>query len=293
MELDYVKLKPIKPALAGYIREAQIMLKESGITDEKTVHDVRVLMKKSRAVLKLVAPQLDKESVTRDITALREVGRIMCSMRETSVQRKTLKEFRKKYPDIFSRLNENKVLAALLEKHTTDTEPTEELKTAGEQVDSLISKTGYRIRFQSMNTINPQLLIKELENTYTMIVDIYLLCRNNPKKAMLHRLRKKTKDFLYQLYIFRPLNPTVIKALEKKLDIIAQNLGKFNDIAQIIRALDYKYPEGSKVPAMDELIIRFRETQDKYLAKVWPAAFQVFCPGQKLLNILGFRLLVI
>lgn len=293
MELDYVKLKPIKPALAGYIREAQIMLKESGITDEKTVHDVRVLMKKSRAVLKLVAPQLDKESVTRDITALREVGRIMCSMRETSVQRKTLKEFRKKYPDIFSRLNENKVLAALLEKHTTDTEPTEELKTAGEQVDSLISKTGYRIRFQSMNTINPQLLIKELENTYTMIVDIYLLCRNNPKKAMLHRLRKKTKDFLYQLYIFRPLNPTVIKALEKKLDIIAQNLGKFNDIAQIIRALDYKYPEGSNAPAMDELIIRFREAQDKYLAKVWPAAFQVFCPGQKLLNILGFRLLVI
>jgi hypothetical protein len=185
------------------------------------------------------------------------------------------------------------VLAALLEKHTTDTEPTEELKTAGEQVDSLISKTGYRIRFQSMNTINPQLLIKELENTYTMIVDIYLLCRNNPREAMLHRLRKKTKDFLYQLYIFRPLNPTVIKALEKKLDIIAQNLGKFNDIAQIIRALDYKYPEGSKVPAMDELIIRFRETQDKYLAKVWPAAFQVFCPGQKLLNILGFRLLVI
>jgi hypothetical protein len=44
---------------------------------------------------------------------------------------------------------------------------------------------------------------------------------------------------------------------------------------------------------MDELIIKLREAQDRYLAKVWPAAFQVFCPGQKLLNILGFRLLVI
>ncbi len=292
MELDYVKLKPIKPALAGYIRESQIMLKESGITDEKTVHDVRVLMKKSRAVLKLVAPQLDKESVTRDITALREAGRIMCTMRETSVQRKILKEFRKRYPDLFPRLID-KVLASLLEKHATGTEPTGELKTAAEQVDSLIRKTGYRIRFQSMNAINPQLLIKELEKTYTMVVDIYLLCRNNPKEAMLHRLRKKTKDFLYQLYIFRPLNPTVIKALEKKLDIMAQNLGKYNDIAQIIKALDYKYLEGSNAPAMDELIIRFREAQDKYLAKVWPPAFQVFCPGQKLLNILGFRLLVI
>jgi CHAD domain-containing protein len=293
MELDYVKLKPIKPALAGYIRESQVMLKESGITHEKTVHDVRVLMKKSRAVLKLAAPQLDKESVTRDITALREVGRIMRSMRETSVQRKTLKEFRKKYPDIFSRLNENKVLESLLEKHAMVTDQSEAMQTAGGQIDSIISKTGYRIRFQSMSTINPQLLIKELESTYTMVADIYLLCRNNPREAMLHRLRKKTKDFLYQLYIFRPLNPTVIKALEKKLDIMAQNLGKFNDIAQIIKALDYKYSEGSNTPAMDELIIRLREAQDKYIAKVWPAAFQVFCPGQKLVNILGFRLLVI
>ncbi len=55
MELDYVKLKPIKPALAGYIRESQILLKKSVIPDEKTVHDIRVLMKKSRALLKLVS----------------------------------------------------------------------------------------------------------------------------------------------------------------------------------------------------------------------------------------------
>jgi len=44
MELDYVKLKEIKPALAGYIRECQTLLKKSVIPDEKTVHDVRVLM---------------------------------------------------------------------------------------------------------------------------------------------------------------------------------------------------------------------------------------------------------
>jgi predicted metal-dependent enzyme (double-stranded beta helix superfamily) len=49
MELDYVKLKEIKPVLAGYIRESQLLLKKSAVPDEKTVHDVRVLMKKSRA----------------------------------------------------------------------------------------------------------------------------------------------------------------------------------------------------------------------------------------------------
>jgi|ERR1035437_3089 Uncharacterized conserved protein len=293
MELDYVKLKQIKPALAGYIRESQTLLKKSGVTDEKTVHDVRVLMKKSRAVLKLAAPQLDKAYHERDIAALREAGRIMCPWRETSVQRKTIKEFRKKYPDIFSQLHENAILTILLEKHEPITEPGEELKAALEQIDSLLNKTGYRIRFQSMKMIDPQLLIKGLEISYTMVMDIYLSCRNNPKPAMLHELRKKAKDFLYQLYFFRPLNPSVVKALEKKLDSMTQNLGKFNDLAQIIKALEYKYSEGTNLPAMDELIIKFREAQDHYLAKVWPTAFQIFCPGQKLVNILGFKLLVI
>lgn len=293
MELDYIKLKEIKPALAGYIRESQTLLRQSGIPDEKTVHDVRVLMKKSRAVVKLSAPQLDKTYHDRDVAALREVGRIMCSWRETSVQRKTLKELRKENPDIFSRLRENELISVMLEKPEPVREPSEEIKAALLQIDDLLSKTGYRIRFQSMNTIDPQLLIKELEFTYSEVADIYLGCRNNPKPGTLHKFRKRAKDFLYQLYIFRPLNPTVVKALEKKLDSMTQNLGKFYDLAQLIKALGYNYKVNANLPAMDELIVKIREIQDRYLAKVWPSAYQIFCPGQKLVNILGFKLLVI
>jgi CHAD domain-containing protein len=217
----------------------------------------------------------------------------MSSWRETSVQRKTLKELRKKYPDIFSRLDENPILKLLLEKHKPVTEGQEELKTALEQIDTLLTNTGYRIRFQSMNKIDARLLIKELEISYYEVMDIYLSCRNNLKPLMLHKLRKKAKDFLFQLYIFRPLNPSVIKALEKKLDSMTQNLGKFNDLTQIIKALEYNYKDGTNLPALDELIIKFREAQDGYLSKVWPTAFHVFCPGQKLVNVLGFKLLVI
>jgi hypothetical protein len=36
-----------------------------------------------------------------------------------------------------------------------------------------------------------------------------------------------------------------------------------------------------------------KEEQDKYLLKVWTVAHKIFCPGQKLVNILGFKLLVI
>jgi CHAD domain-containing protein len=293
MELDYVKLKAIKPALAGYIRQSQSLLKISVVPDEKVVHDIRVLMKKSRAALKLAAPQLEKESFKRNILAFREVGRTMCSWRATSVHKKTLKELRKEYPDIFFRLHDNEKLEALSGKTVTPQELTDDIKVMLEQINDILNKAGYRIRFQSMNKIDPQLLIKELELTYTRVVDLYLNCRNIPKPDNIHEFRKKAKDFLYQLCFFRPLNPSIIRALEKKLDLMTRNLGKFNDLTHLVMELGYKYPDKTNTPAMDELMVKIREKQDAYLAKVWPPAYKIFCPGQKLVNILGFKLLVI
>jgi CHAD domain-containing protein len=288
----YVKLKDIKPALSGYIREAQELLKISGATDEKVVHDVRVLMKKSRAALKLLASQIDKDSYERDTKSFREVGRLMSGWRDTSVQRKILKDLRKKYPGLFVALQEKEKIEAILKKTPPAEDASEKMKNEVVQIEDILNKTGYRIRFQTMNNIDPQILIKELERSYLKVISIYLACRNKPEGNKLHEFRKKSKDFLYQLYYFRPLNQPVVKSLEKKLDGLTRNLGKFNDLTQLINALGYNYHDETNSPALNELIIRMREMQDLYLKKVWPAAFKIFCPGQKLLNLLGFKILI-
>jgi len=293
MEPDYVKLKQIKPALAEYIRESQILLKQSELPDEKTIHDVRVLMKKSRALLKLVSPQITDEFHVKDIDALREVGRILSSWRETSVQRKTLKEFRKKYPEIFSHLTENQKLNSILEKQAPETVLSPEKKADLGKVDDLLTKAAYRIRFRSLNTLDATLLIKELEKSYLKVAGIYISCRNNPRPDKIHRFRKRSKDFLYQINIFRSLNPSVVKNIEKRLDAMTSNLGKYNDITQIIKSLEYDYKAETNPPALDELIIKFHDTQDERMEKVWPSAYKIFCPGQKLVNVLGFKLLII
>jgi CHAD domain-containing protein len=293
MELDYVKLKEIKPAVAGYIRESQSLLKRAAIPGIKEVHDIRVLMKKSRAVLKLISPQMEETYIDRNITDLQEVGRMMSSWRETTVNRKLLREFRKDYPEIFTQLNDNERLLRLLEKPDSIAEDGEEKLSSVEKIDFLLNKASYRLRFQSFNKVDPQLLLKELEYTYKTVMDIYVSCRNNSKPESLHTFRKKSKDFLYQLSIFRPLNPPVIKALEKRLDAITQNLGRYNDLAQLVKALGYDYKDSSNLPALNELIIKIRDDQDRYIGRVWPSAFKIFCPGQKLVNVIGFKLLMI
>jgi len=293
MDLDFVKLKDIKPELAGYIREAQSLLRLSPVPDERAVHDVRVLMKKSRAVMRLIITHFDVEFFNREYNTFREIGRIMSSWRETSVHRKTLKGIKKANPRIFSMLKENEKIEKLLMKTNSPEEPSPGMKNDLKKIDELLTRAGYRIRFQAMSNFDPKLLLAELDNTYNLVSDKYLDCRNSMKPADLHEFRKRSKDFLYQLWFFRTLNPGKIKSLEKRLDTLTQNLGKYNDLAQLIKELDYKNKNPENTPSMNELILIIRGAQDRYISKVWPLAYKIFCPGQRLINLLGFKVLMI
>jgi len=293
MLTNYIKLKDIKPVLFGYIREAQFMLDPEVIPGEKVVHDVRVLMKKSRASIKLLKTQIDEESFNREYGTLRDVGRIMQSWRETSVHRKLIKNLKKKYPRLFTQLTDNEKLNLLLNKPEASSTPSTEMKESVENIISHLLKSGYRWRFRTMNNLDPHLLLKELEITYDAVASCYITARNYQKTPNMHEFRKRTKDFLYQLYFFRALNPKTVKTLEKKLDSISQDLGRYHDFAVLINTLGYRYSRTENRNALDELILIIKQEQDKCLSKVWPAAFRIFRPGQTLVNVLGFKVLTI
>lgn len=293
MDQDFIRLRDVKSELSSYISGAQDLLKKSPVPDDDSVHDMRVLLKKSRATLRLIESQVESEYKQKDIESLKEAARLMTSWRDTTVHRKTLKELKKDYPELFERLRENQKLNDILKKPEHLTVPSPEMQQGIEQIGQLLKKTAYRIRFQNMQSFDPNLLLKELENTYMKVVERFLECRNNPKETKLHEFRKKAKEFMYQLYFFRPMNNTDIKLLEKKLEGITRNLGKINDVAQLLKTLDYKYPNDLNLPALDELVVRMRERQDKYLLKVWKAASKIFCPGKKLVTLLGYKILVI
>jgi CHAD domain-containing protein len=250
-------------------------------------------MKKSRAVMKLISGQIDPESFKRDYGSLREVGRILCTWRETSVHRKMLKDLKRKNQGLFNALQDNEKLKLLMTKPEIPAEPSEILRNEIENIEGLLDKTGYRLRFKPLNNLDPGTLLIELEKTYSLVVDRLITCRNNPKPANLHEFRKKAKDLLYQLWFFRPLNPGSVKSLEKKLDALTQSLGRYNDLTQLVTALDYKYTGAPGNPSMDELILIIRGEQDIYLSDVWPQALKILRPGQKLVNLLGFKILMV
>lgn len=292
MPEDNFKLIDIKPVLCGYIMEAQQML-GPGVPDEKVIHDVRVLMKKSRASIKLLKNQMDVESFNKEYLIFREVGRIMRTWRENSVHRKLLKDLKKRFPELFSRLKDNEKINILSGIQQILNEPLPEMKKDLEKIIGILHKSIFRIRFQAMNNLDQKLIRGELERTFDNVSACFLKARNYTRNINLHRFRKKTKDFLYQLSFFRSLDPKAVKSLEKRIEALAQNLGKYNDYAVLITTLGYTYPSGENSKALDELIVIIKQEQDKYLLKVWPSAFRIFRPGNKLADLPGFKVPVI
>jgi CHAD domain-containing protein len=290
---DNVQIKEIKPVISAYLTEALILMKRAPVPDDQAVHDVRVLMKRSRAVIKLLASYLGEESFSKEYLTFRDTGRALGSFRETSVHRKTLKVLKKQHRELFSHLAGNQKIELLLKKADQHNEPSPEVIASIGNITGLLNKAAYRIRFFSLEKLEPKILLQELERSYEIVCRDFIDCRNIPKPAHLHQLRKRVKDFLYQLYFFRSLNPGVIKALEKKLDVLSQNLGGYNDHNQLLEVLEYNFADPGNSPALNELMIIVRNKQDEYLSKVWPVAYKIFCPGQQLLNVLGFKLLIV
>lgn len=282
------QLREIKPALTGYIRDSFVLLGQLPLPDDDAIHDVRVMMKRQRATIKLVKPLLEEESYRREYLAGREVGRILCSWREMSVLYKTAKALKKENPKLFLKLWDNEKVQSLLRK------PYSAWTNAGEQSKSVkeirtqLNKAQYRVRFLNLKEPDIFLLLEELGRNYLIAAKAYLDCRNDPRQRLLHEFRKKSKTLMYQLCYFRPMNQPAIKALEKKLDYLTQNLGKYNDLAQITDMIGYKYGNPGNNSIMDELAVVIRNKQDKYLSKVWPPAYRIFAPGKNLGDLLGF-----
>jgi len=291
MQPEVVKLKEIKPALYGYVREANLILASGQVPADGIVHDVRVLMKKSRASVRLVKSQIDEEIFDREYLTFKETGRIMRNWRESSVHRKILRNLKKKFPLLFSEVESNPAVANLMATTDLNLESKDQIKGEVEKIKELLNKSLYRLRFMNMSSLDPMKLFDDLETSYQKVAGCYITARNNTRAQYVHEFRKRAKDFLYQLYIFRPINPKVVKDLEKRLDLMTQNLGKYNDLAVLISMLGYKFNRTKPPDEFDELVLLIKEEQDKYLSRVWPAAYRIFGPGKRLAGLLGFKVL--
>ena len=288
METGQKAIRDIKPVLSANMAEALALFRRDTVPDDAAVHDIRVLMKKCRAIFKLISPGVGDAVYLREYSVFRDTGRALAALRESSVHRKTLKSLGKNHKALFRRLEANDRIRPLLEMGEKPICINGEGIPGTGNTFAALGKSAFRIRFMPLKNLAGNDMFRNLMASYNAVCESYLACRISPRPASLHFLRKRVKDLLYQLYFFRDFNPGKVRSMERKLDGIAQNLGSYNDLAQLEKVIGYDARGGQRFPEMDELMIVIRDRQDKYLAKIWPVAFGIFCPGHDLSDILGF-----
>ena len=92
----------LRKVLQSFIGESEAMIPAEGFPDVDEVHDIRVNMKRSRAILKLLRVSTRSDFYTRENGSLRDISSLFSSSREKEVLKKTLRMLSKKYPDLFS-----------------------------------------------------------------------------------------------------------------------------------------------------------------------------------------------
>ncbi len=287
---DSLTVKDVKPVLTGYIISAVMLMKSAPVPDDTAIHDIRVLMKRSRAVMKLLAPFITEETYNREYLIFRDSGRALTDFRESAVHRKTLKLLKKRHPLLFASLSENERINNLLKRTLNGTETVAGTPHGSlTEIIAILNKSAYRIRFLTLHDPGAEALFGELEKSYKIVCSDYIECRNAPRQRRLHQLRKRLKDLLYQLYFFRPFNPAMVKVFERRVEGLAQNLGLYNDLTQLLKEIGYNEPDMPRSPSLDELMIVIRQSQDQCMAKVWPVAYKIFRPGLKLADLIGYR----
>lgn len=281
------EVKDIKASISGYFSGSVELLAGQPLPADEAIHEVRVLMKKHRAAVRLAKPLLDEAVYRREYLAARETGRLLASWRENAVLRKTVKALRKDNPELFVRLRDNEKIQNLLRKPYVSWDEAGLQAGTVKDVTERLKKAQYRLRFISLDEPDMRQLLGELEESHKVAAVAYLECRIKPSPTRLHEFRKKAKTFMYQVAFFRHLAPATVKQLEKRLNTLTQNLGRYNDLAQIEKLTGYKYRDAGNREVDDELAIVIKDRQEKYLLKVWPLAYRIFAPGRKLQDILG------
>ena len=196
------------------------------------VHEARKRLKKARAVIALVATRAPRSRRRYWLGALRVSGRELAASRESAVMRDrliwTLDE---------AHLNLAPAQLEAVHRHLTaklglsigDRPNNEQAERACNGIRSVFES----FLPGSLGPLSWQDVIDGLIRTHRRARDNLAACLCDARGEVLHELRKRTKEQLYQLRVLRPLWPAPLLAESREFEHLAELLGDHHDLCQL------------------------------------------------------------
>lgn len=219
----------LRKVLQTFIGESEAMIPAAGLPGVAEVHDIRVNMKRCRAILKLLRASPRSDFYCRENGSLRDISALFSPNREKEVLKKTLRMLSKQYPEVFSREFSEMICEAEAEFSINSVVASPD--DISSEARELLRRAWYRIGFVSLSDLTRNILLDGLYDSFIRAERAFNLARSTSLATDLHEFRKRSKDLLYQVRFFSDYNPGHFEEVHSNLDEICSILGKYNDLS--------------------------------------------------------------
>jgi CHAD domain-containing protein len=191
------------------------------------VHETRKHLKQARAALRMIANEVARRHVRREIHCLRDVARMISEIRDAEVRLQTVKQLR----DFSSRSKDGnlreteELLAFELDSFLAA------FSDWQEEARIKLSRARDRMAKWPLEDVTCKTLRRAAQRSYKRGREALRSALRNPTAEEFHTFRKEAKQLWYQLRILRPLHPVILKDLGNELKNIGQHLGHAHDLA--------------------------------------------------------------
>ncbi len=257
--------KGVKRTAREEIRSAvQYLRGKGGTSRDEAIHEARKSIKKARALLRLVRPELG-EFYASESARLRDAGQKLSQLRDLGALITTFDELKKGRTKTLGKVSLTAIRRALV-RHKKQAEAEMGIQELMHDLAASLGPTLQSVRRWPLKTDGFAALEPGLEKTFRAGKKAFGALKKNASREQFHEWRKRVKDHWYHVRLLENLWTDVMKGYEQSLKELEDALGEDLNLA-ILRdhILAASGPQGQRrqvervVKAIEESRKAFRE----------------------------------
>jgi CHAD domain-containing protein len=208
-------------------------LENKNCPEGESVHEARKSLKKSRAVVRMIRPGLEKSAYQKTTRPLREAAQALSERRDAEVLVKALKEFEPAHCEHAMRTAIRKLEEAVQKRRGEVFSGVDNWRKDVEaQLKAARQETGHLPTGKLKETC----LFRGIKDSYRRGRQGLELAGSARSNQNLHEWRKRVKDLWYQLRLLEPFGSKKLAATVADLKKLGEKLGDDHDLVMLEEA---------------------------------------------------------
>ncbi|WP_018174565.1 MULTISPECIES: CHAD domain-containing protein [unclassified Thioalkalivibrio] len=284
MAFEFERRESVSAGVRRVAREemssAEAELLDVRMPADRAVHETRKRLKRLRALLRLVEPQLPRQDFRDTNRTLRDLGRALSGARDSAVILATLRDLATApgAPSIES------LHGYLAEQYGAGQAGDDQLAAQRQEVAAVLQELQSGMAALPLRGKGFALIAPGLEKTYRRGREALRVALLDRDDECWHAWRKRAKAHWIQMRLLRPMWPEMMKSQDGALEALSDRLGDDHDLT-VVDVVLAGLPEGVMAPeAIATLRDRIAERKASLRARVIPLGQRLYAEKPKALR---------